>query len=400
MIKFINHASVVIEGNGKSILTDPWYEGEIFNKGWKLLEENKTNDIKQIIDTIDYIWISHEHPDHFSISFFKKYKDQIISNSIIILFQETKDKRVVSFLRSLSFNVVEIKESEEFKIEKNFSVKVIKDEFYDSSLLLKINDISIFNTNDCNFQNINKTKNFYKKFGPCDILLTQFSYAAWKGGKDNTDWRRNAALDKLNTLYEQAKIFKSKFIIPIASFIYFANKENFYLNDASNSPRDIIDFFNKKNKENKIILLSKYQTFSPTQLNKHSNKKALEFWDNLFDNKNNLTNIEYNTSNSIDEIKKAFLTYRNRIKANNSIISIQFVNLIKIGGFFQSNKIYLHDLDTGIEINLAFGNFEIITKEDCFVSMHSESFIFIMKTSYGFDTLTVNGCFEELKKKP
>ena len=71
MITFINHASFIIEGNGKSILTDPWYEGEIFNKGWKLLIENETKDINNILDSIDYIWISHEHPDHFSISFFK-----------------------------------------------------------------------------------------------------------------------------------------------------------------------------------------------------------------------------------------------------------------------------------------------------------------------------------------
>ena len=35
---------------------------------------------------------------------------------------------------------------------------------------------------------LNSTENiklFKKKFGSCDVLLTQFSYASWKGGKNN-----------------------------------------------------------------------------------------------------------------------------------------------------------------------------------------------------------------------
>ena len=401
MITFINHASFIIEGNGKSILTDPWYEGEIFNKGWKLLIENETKDINNILDSIDYIWISHEHPDHFSISFFKKYKEKIIDNSIIILFQETKDKRVVNFLRNLSVNVIEIKENEEFKVEKNFALKIIKDEFYDSALIVNINNFIIFNTNDCNFQNINKIKQFYKKHGSCDLLLSQFSYAAWKGGKDNINWRKEAALEKLNSLYLQAQIFKSEFVIPIASYIYFANYNNFYLNDASNSPRNVVDFFNKKNKKNKknkIIVLSNYQNFVPNQKRNHSNQKSLKFWDQIFENRNNLEKLEYTKSTNLDEIKNYFYKYRDRIKKNNSILFIKFLYIIKIGGFFQVNKIYLEDMNLGVKINLALGSFNLVSKEECYISMHSESFTFLMERSYGFDTLSVNGCFEEIRK--
>ena len=76
-IKFINHASVVISNKNRSILTDPWYHGTAFDDGWSLLYENEKEKIKSLLKKIDYIWISHEHPDHFSIPFFKLYEEDI-----------------------------------------------------------------------------------------------------------------------------------------------------------------------------------------------------------------------------------------------------------------------------------------------------------------------------------
>ena len=95
-ITFINHASVKISNNETAILTDPWYEGNAFNKGWLLLYENNDKEIIQTLSDIQYIWISHEHPDHFSILFFKKYLKLILDCQITVIFQNTKDKRVIS----------------------------------------------------------------------------------------------------------------------------------------------------------------------------------------------------------------------------------------------------------------------------------------------------------------
>ena len=104
-ILFVNHASCLISYKDISILSDPWYEGSSFNDGWNLLFENDDKDIKNILSRTSYIWISHEHPDHFSIPFFKKYKDFLNENNIKILFQKTKDKRVLSFISSLNLSL-------------------------------------------------------------------------------------------------------------------------------------------------------------------------------------------------------------------------------------------------------------------------------------------------------
>ena len=44
-IYFVNHASILLKGESKGLLTDPWYWGDCFNKGWLLLYNNTDNEI-------------------------------------------------------------------------------------------------------------------------------------------------------------------------------------------------------------------------------------------------------------------------------------------------------------------------------------------------------------------
>ena len=217
-ITFVNHASVMIEDEHVKLLSDPWYFGHVFHEGWSLIYENNENEILEILNKISHIWVSHEHPDHLSIPFFKKYKDLLKNKNIKFLFQETKDKRVVKFIKSLGLDITELKDGKEYWLAKNFSIKCIKYGFYDSSLLLNINEKKIYNINDCPLNSVKEIKLFKKKYGSCDVLLTQFSYAAWKGGKNNQTWRIKAANEKIKTIINQANILETKTVIPFASF--------------------------------------------------------------------------------------------------------------------------------------------------------------------------------------
>ena len=298
-IQFINHASVFITDGQDGILTDPWYEGSVFHNGWNLLYENKLNDIEKILNKTTYIWISHEHPDHFSIIFFKKYLNIIKSKNIKIIFQNTLDKRVFSFLNKLELNVIELKDFTNFNINKSFSIQVFKDSFYDSSLILKVKNKVIFNLNDCPIKNNKFLNSLKKKFGKCDILLTQFSYAAWKGGEKNISWRQKSAKEKLETMYTQSKILEAKIVIPFASFIYFSHKMNFYLNDCANKPNDVIKFMD--NSDSKVVFLQPYeiQYFETIE----QNKESLDFWNRLY---NSIPNLKIN---SFDNISKYCISY-------------------------------------------------------------------------------------------
>ena len=67
-----------------------------FNKGWNLLYENKTEEILDVLYKTSFIWISHEHPDHFSIKFFQEYQ-KLIKEKNKNFISIYKDKRVINF---------------------------------------------------------------------------------------------------------------------------------------------------------------------------------------------------------------------------------------------------------------------------------------------------------------
>ena len=101
---------------------------------------NTDNEIINILKVTNAIWISHEHPDHFSVPFYLKFGILIKKLKIKIYFQYTKDKRLINFLIKNGFCVIEVNEDQEIFLEKNFSFRVAKSDFYDSALIVKINN--------------------------------------------------------------------------------------------------------------------------------------------------------------------------------------------------------------------------------------------------------------------
>jgi UDP-MurNAc hydroxylase len=391
-IYFVNHASILLKGKSKGLLSDPWYWGDCFNKGWLLLYNNTDNEIITILKATNAIWISHEHPDHFSVPFYLKFGNLIKKLKIKIYFQYTNDKRLINFLIKNGFCVIEVNEGQEIVLEENFSFQIVKSEFYDSALIAKINNKVIFNLNDCPLHDQDKIKSFKSRFGPCDVLLTQFSYAAWKGGSKNIKWRNNAAKEKLNTMYLQSKILEAKILIPFASFIRFANAENIYLNDGINSPKKVLDFFASKHFPINCLFMKPLDFLSLDSLNMNSNLDAIRFWESKFNRISELTPIHFLNSNSFDDVKKNFKIYSERIRRNNSWILMFLLQKVRLGNFFKPVIIRLYDLDCNVNIDLVSEHINITTKIPD-ITMHSQSLIFIFQNPFGFDTLTINGCF-------
>jgi len=389
-VKFINHASVIISGDGVSILSDPWFFGDAFHKGWNLLYELDHDEILKILNEITHIWISHEHPDHFSIPFFKRYIKFIKERNIIILFQKTIDQRVYKFLKNLELDVHELDYDMRHNLSENYSITCIKDGFYDSALFIECYGEKILNLNDCDVKSVSAAKKIYSITGKIDVLLSQFSYAAWKGGVKNKKWRLEAAAEKIKTLRLQVDIFCPKFFIPFASYFLFSNIENFYLNDAVNKPDYLSKLFD--NCASKILIMA------PNDILGGKNEvldeiKALNFWKKKYLKVNSYSLNQYKTV-SFDELKKNFFIYCKRIKKNNSVILIKFLRSLKI---FCPVVVNIIDLNLSLKFDY-IKEFIEETNEKAMISMKSESLNFIFKNAFGFDTLTVNGCFEECHK--
>ena len=393
-IELINHASVKLMLEETTILTDPWYEGSVFHKGWQLIHKEEKNKIINSIKNIDYIYISHEHPDHFSPSFFldKEVKSILTNNNTKILFQETKDKRVINFLKKNKYKILEISNDKYFSLSDQIKIKIIKFGYIDSAFIIETPNIKILNANDCPLSKESEIEAFKKKHGEFDILLSQFSYAAWKGGKDKSNYRQSAAKDKINTLVNQYKILNCKKVIPFASFIYFSNALNKYMNDHINKPHILYDDI--KNIVNVIIMApNEKQNLNDLK----QNQVSIDFWKNKYEQIENLSVDKFTNTVDFEILHKDYENYKKKIYELNSKILIYIASKFKFLKFFQPINIFLLDHNKNYEFSLING-FQLKDNTTSDIKMHSESLQFIFKNDFGFDTLTVNGCFESTKE--
>ena len=95
-LTFVNHASVLFEHEGTRVLTDPWWFGDAFNTGWQLLTETPLP--TSALADVDYIWFSHEHPDHFSPRVLSAIPEPRRAG-VEVLYQETRDGKVLAFCK-------------------------------------------------------------------------------------------------------------------------------------------------------------------------------------------------------------------------------------------------------------------------------------------------------------
>src|ERR1043165_8583335 len=139
-IEWVNHASFVIASGPIRLLTDPWLYGTAFNERWELLVPSafQTADF----DAITHIWFSHEHPDHFSPPVLNKIPEAT-RRRITILFQETRDRRVVDFCRKLGFSIQELPDGKPVNLNSDFRVTCGKVPFYDSWLACNAEGLTV-----------------------------------------------------------------------------------------------------------------------------------------------------------------------------------------------------------------------------------------------------------------
>lgn len=389
-IEFNNHASVLLSDGRSGLLSDPWFFGESFHQGWALLVETPAQEILRVLDHTTHIWISHEHPDHFSPPFFKQYLDRIRERGITILFQKTRDGRLARFLRTLEIPVVELPNGETFTLNEEFSIRIIQCDLYDSALLVEMAGKRIFNLNDCPLHTTEDLTRFAQEYGQCDLLLTQFSYAAWKGGKAHVEWRKKAARHKLAAMHQQINALKPAACILFASFVRFSNQLNSYMNDAVNHPDHVLA--EQAHTATQLIFMAPGEAQAVCELTQ--SPASLDFWRQQYASIPSRPLSSYPDIENIATLTALFRQYQTKLfKENNRLLLSAARRLLPIHPF-ASTTVRLIDLGISLHIDL-LGNIERMPSIEGDIALHSSSLAYIFRHEFGFDTLFVNGCFEE-----
>jgi hypothetical protein len=220
-VRFYSHACIAIEGKRDTLLTDPWFFGDVFHDSWTLHAPPD-------IDTIDFnrvrhIWISHAHPDHLHIPSLRLIRERA-SGPVTVYYRQEDNSRVHDALTQLGFDVVELEPHKETIITEDIAITIFKTG-YDSALVIRLGNQVILNLNDCTLSQT-EIDSLNRMFPRVDAMFYQFSPGGFNPAKLQAT--RESFLRKVERLFNAVR---PAVFVPFASFFYFSKEENAYLND-------------------------------------------------------------------------------------------------------------------------------------------------------------------------
>ncbi|MDA9279759.1 MBL fold metallo-hydrolase [bacterium] len=376
-IRFINHSSIIIDTGSEKILCDPWYKGTAFANGWRLLMDEVT-DINEL--KFDKLWISHEHPDHFSIPTLKSLK---IKKPV--LYQQTEDKKVKKYLEAEGHTVNELPHNKG-QIIAGCEVTSIVTEGYDSCLLVDDGKVKFLNINDAQ---LDKEAEIAKivKHTPIDLISIQFHYANWAGNIGDEEipvFKRQYTINQIKKICE---VCDTKDVILFASFIYYAHEENFYWNQSFDHIKLLIEEL-KTSGLNPILMLPGQAVRLDRSRNykKESDKNhlAYSFWK---DQHEAIQVKEYARHWELTSIAQLYKSFIAKLHDKN--------NIAKYGQTFLKDfrlNCKVTDLNKNLSLGLYEQTFEDVDQTlfaEYDVSLSSEALAMLLQNDFSLGSITI-----------
>lgn len=290
-ITFHTSASVVIEDNDVKILTDPWFVDGEFYGSWAHYPKYEFN--PSDFDDIDYIYISHIHPDHFSSKTL-----EILNSKIPILIHNFHFKFLSERIKKLGYKVIELNHNERKHLKNQVHMRILAADNCDPKICYKYfgcgiaektfgstsidtmcaidnNEEVLINTNDCPFDLGKTSADLLKsEYNKINFLLVGYSSATaypqcfTLSKSDLSTSRKKIINSYLSNAESYVKLFEPEFFMPFAGR-YVISGKNFKLNEKKATPEleDALKYFNNSRKitqKNSCILLNAKEYFDIT----------------------------------------------------------------------------------------------------------------------------------------
>jgi UDP-MurNAc hydroxylase len=384
-IVWVNHASFLLETGSIRLLTDPWLDGTAFNDGWALHSPTTIDDAE--LARVTHIWISHEHSDHFAPASLRHIPAEIRS-AITLLYQETRDRRVLRHCRELGFNCIELAPGRDYALTDDVRVRCEPFGNGDSWLLIVTPQGRYLNLNDCPARRDDQILAIRDIVQSIDVLFSQFSYAGWVGNPDDRAYRQAEAEVNLRQIVRQAQLLKPNWVVPFASFIYFCHAENFSANDGANEIDAIVDAIHQEAEIESVVLYPGDRWIVGSAWNNHTGiARYREDWARSM-------REPPRTSPSVpfDQLKEEADAYRAGLRRSNQLI---WLRPLVWSGYLRPAEIYLSDLNIAIRFGIFAGLSRTGKSQDaCDIALSSSSLSYCFRHLWGHSTLSINGRFQ------
>jgi len=238
-LRWINHATVHIECNGVSLITDPWLFGPAFMTGW-WLPTPSPEDALDLLKSADLLYVSHNHPDHMHAETLS-----IINKDKLIITPNFKSGSSEKILKNMGFsNVRPLEFLEIFEVTEGFQLSILKSGDFrdDSGIYIYANGHESILTVDSNFLNAHVLPR------NIDLLLTSFAGGAsgfplcfndFSESEKEQIIKRNRNFEKTHVL-GYLNVTQPKYYMPYAGmFVESAKRDEFIKqNNVKNKVND------------------------------------------------------------------------------------------------------------------------------------------------------------------
>ncbi|MDZ7781365.1 MAG: MBL fold metallo-hydrolase [Gemmatimonadota bacterium] len=408
-LEFVNHAGFLVETNDVVLLCDPWIEGSAFNGGWELLAPTALRD--EDLHRVTHIWFSHEHPDHFSPADLKRIPEEIRSR-ITVLFQATEDRKLARFCEKFGF--AEVREMQPHTwYPLNGSVEMLCNPLptewdADSWMCLRDGDRTLLNINDCGVDEPGIAQQIKDEVGAVDVLMTQFSYAAWTGNPEDSQQRGEVAKGILENIRLQIEVIQPRRVIPFASFIWFSSRAAYHLNADVNRIDRVVDFIDAQTEAEAVVL---YPGDRWNVGEEHDTQRSVSRYLQDYENIPSIEALPIPRTVPETELFEASESYVARLREAVSPLLIRLDQAVDAGkelgttGRFlrlfrnpEPGLIHVEDLDRVYAFDPVRGLRPVeVSAEACHIRTDSDSLLFALKFLWGGESLLINGRFVELR---
>tara|TARA_A100001201_G_scaffold59648_1_gene57104 strand:- start:52 stop:1593 length:1542 start_codon:yes stop_codon:yes gene_type:complete len=173
--KFFGHASIYLESETTSIVTDPWFSKKgAYASSWFQYPDNTNIDFSWL-DNLDYVCLSHEHEDHCDIDFLKRLNP----TTKIVTANFTNKRYLRSLQNNLVNDIIEVDDRTtldlgDIKYTPMIQIPMGQE---DSAMIFEVDNEVILNFNDMkpSQKDIDWIKERYK----VNYMLKQYSGASW-----------------------------------------------------------------------------------------------------------------------------------------------------------------------------------------------------------------------------
>lgn len=384
-LKYFNHAFLVFENDDFKFATDPWAIGPAFTNGWWLDKPTEGN-WKKELNKCDFIFISHNHPDHLHFETLNE-----CSKDINILTPNFKNNSTFNLLNSWGFkNIYNLDFNIDYRFKNTdliFSILKSGDFRDDSGLYFSYNNFKVLLDVDSNFINFGKLP---------EVDLYCSSYA---GGAtafplmfDNYNLEFKKSRQKIDSLYvlndrlKNIKLTKSKYFLPYAGSFKTKLKRDSFI--TKNLYKNSIDTYQSRLKEQSVKVLdyrkNKQFIFKNSQLCKARKINPGKIIIKQLSTEKNLKNFKF--SNHIDHkvIKDYF---ENCDFVDNLCLKINLVD-----DFFKKNKLIFFVIfkkKTKVLFKKTLSNKDTLNLKYLNLKIRSDSFMHVIKNKLPWEDLLI-----------